>query len=104
MTQYVNIESVELKGKTISVGDFIFSNKDNANVEVLSLVEDLARQPTSIHFKRIGTAGRCDSTGGESYDLFKPEKETIFHEVQGNCCIEIAREVVTEKEFIEAHS
>lgn len=104
MTQYVNIESVELKGKTISVGDFIFSNKDNANVEVLSLVEDLSRPSTSVHFKRIGTAGRSDSTFGASYDLFKPEKETIFHEVQGTGCIEIGREVVTEKEFIEAHS
>tara|TARA_Y100001960_G_scaffold321323_1_gene395855 strand:- start:76260 stop:76574 length:315 start_codon:yes stop_codon:yes gene_type:complete len=104
MTQQVNIESVELNGKTISVGDFIFSNKDNANVEVLSLTEDHTRDSTSVHFNRIGTAGRSDSTFGGSYDLFKPEKETIFHEVQDTCCIEIARELVTEKEFIEAHS
>jgi len=98
------LSSIEFIGKTLEVGDFIYSYHHKANVEVFGLYEDETRNPTSIHRKRISVAGVDDSVNGRTFSRFNPTTETIFHEENGCTVTEVGRELITDKNFIKYHS
>tara|TARA_R110001592_G_C13193003_1_gene753522 strand:- start:6757 stop:7056 length:300 start_codon:yes stop_codon:yes gene_type:complete len=94
----IKLNTLAFNNTVLEVGKFIYSNHYKANVEVLSL----CCTGNGIHDNRIHVAGINGSTNSLTFMNFQSDKPTVFHVADGCCYHEVAREVITDLDFIKS--